>query len=366
MMFGASETATAVDKVFFGIVGISVLLLLGITISMIYFVFRFNRKKVDRVKNIHGNAMLEAVWIVLPTVIVLGMFYYGYRGYIVAHRGGDDAIEIIATGVMWQWRFTYPNGAQTVNDLYVPVDRQIRIVTRSNDVIHSFFVPAFRIKKDAVPGRENTVYFTPGRLGSYDIFCAEYCGQAHANMIGKCHVLTEADFNKWMAKNAPAEDGKTIVEGAAPQTSASDKPTTDEPQATQAETAPDSTTKPGETTAAAPPVAPTPAPVATTVNVDLVARGELLAKDRGCFACHSSDGQDGLGPTFKGLYNRRVVVIVDGQEQTVTANDDYLRRSILEPNAQIVKGYQPIMPGQKGISTDEEINAMVAYIKSLR
>lgn len=366
MIFGASETATAVDKVFFGIVGISVVLLLGITVSMIYFVFRFNRKKVDRVKNIHGNAILEAIWIVLPTVIVVGMFYYGYRGYIVAHRGGADVIEIVATGVMWEWRFTYPNGAQTVNDLYVPVDRQIRIVTRSNDVIHSFYIPAFRVKKDAVPGRENTVHFTAARLGSYDIFCAEYCGRAHADMIGKCHVLTEADFNKWLAENAPREEGTPVASETAPATGTAADATAAQEQPSQAALEPDTPVQAGSPEPAAPPAASSSAAPAAAVNVDIVARGERLAKDRGCFACHSTDGRDGLGPTFKGLYNSRVTVVVDGQEQTVTANEDYLRKAILEPNAQIVKGYQPIMPSQKGISTDEEINAMVAYIKSLR
>jgi len=177
-----SPTPTAhvenVDFVMLLIVGISVILLLGITATMIYFVFKYNRKKGHQPVDIHGSVLLETIWIVVPTILVLGMFYYGYTGYEEIRNIPKDALEIKVTARMWSWEFEYANGKK-FDSLYVPVKKDIKLVMKSQDVNHSFFIPAFRIKEDVIASKENYLGFKAEKLGEYDIACAEYCGLNH-------------------------------------------------------------------------------------------------------------------------------------------------------------------------------------------
>ncbi|PJA97586.1 MAG: cytochrome c oxidase subunit II [Ignavibacteriales bacterium CG_4_9_14_3_um_filter_34_10] len=196
-----SPTPTAhvenVDFVMLLIVGISVILLLGITATMIYFVFKYNRKKGHQPVDIHGSVLLETIWIVVPTILVLGMFYYGYTGYEEIRNIPKDALEIKVTARMWSWEFEYANGKK-FDSLYVPVKKDIKLVMKSQDVNHSFFIPAFRIKEDVIASKENYLGFKAEKLGEYDIACAEYCGLNHSMMYSKVKVVSEKDFDSWL------------------------------------------------------------------------------------------------------------------------------------------------------------------------
>lgn len=293
-------TTGAVDPVFFFIFGASLLLLLGITAAMAWFVFRYHKSRAPRpTSQVAYNLWLELAWTVLPTLLVLAMFWYGWAGYLALRNVPAGALEVTATARMWSWRFDYPGG-QTSTKLYVPAGQPVRVTLKSEDVLHAFYVPAFRIKRDMVPGMTNYVWFNAEKPGSYDIFCAEYCGVGHAAMITTVEALPPAAFATWLQQG---------------------------------------------TTAATP-------------------RGRTLLEQHGCLGCHSLDGSTSLGPTFKGLYGSRVTVLKGGTETTLTADEAFLRESIREPQATVVKGFPPVMPPSPSL-TEDELAAMLAFLKEL-
>ncbi len=199
-----------VDFVFLYIVGISVVLLLGVTAAMIYFVFKYNRKKGHKPKDIHGSILLETIWIVIPTILVLSMFYFGYTGFEKIRNIPDDARMVKVTARMWEWQFTYENGKNS-DTLYVPLGETTKLVLESLDVNHSFYIPAFRVKEDVIAGKTNYLGITPKKTGDFDIACAEYCGLNHSAMYSKIIVLTENDFNDWLEKNDESPEGAESV-----------------------------------------------------------------------------------------------------------------------------------------------------------
>jgi len=205
MFDNASNYANSVDTVMLIIVGISVVLLLGITIAMIYFVFRYSRKRHPVAEQIHGNVLLEIIWIVVPTIIVMVMFWYGYEGYQKLRDKSVGAYEVKAFAFMWGWNFQYENGKQS-DTLYIPLSKTTKIVLTSRDVLHSLYIPAFRLKEDAVAGQTHFLVLTPKETGSYDIACAEYCGLNHSKMYTKLKVLKDEDFNKWLQQGDAAKD----------------------------------------------------------------------------------------------------------------------------------------------------------------
>ena len=190
-----------VDFVMLYIVAISVVLLLGITITMIYFVFKYNRKHGHKPVDIPSNILLEVIWITIPTLLVLSMFYFGYTGFEQARVIPDNAFVIKVTARQWDWKFTYPNGKET-DSLYVPINRPIKLELHSLDVNHSLFIPAYRLKEDVIPNQTNYMVFTPRELGRYIITCAEYCGLNHSNMYSGVVVLSQVDFSKWYNSNS--------------------------------------------------------------------------------------------------------------------------------------------------------------------
>ncbi|MGK9367853.1 cytochrome c oxidase subunit II [Melioribacter sp. Ez-97] len=196
-----------VDFVMLYIVGISVILLLGITITMIYFVFKYNRKKGRKPVDIHGNIWLEIVWITIPTLIVLSMFYYGYTGFSEIRKIPENAFEVDVTARMWSWEFNYKNGLRT-DTLYVPVNEPVVLKLKSMDVNHSFYIPAFRIKEDAIPNKINFLSFTAVKPGDYDVACAEYCGLNHSMMYTKVVAMEKSDFEKWYNQNKTVEESE--------------------------------------------------------------------------------------------------------------------------------------------------------------
>lgn len=298
------STADAIDPVFVFIFAACLVLLLGITVTMVIFVVRYHRSRSPQpTSRADGNLWLEIVWIVLPTLLVLAMFWYGWKGYLVLRTVPKDALPVTATARMWSWEFKYAGG-RTSSKLYVPVGTPVRVELISQDVIHGFFLPAFRVKRDVVPGMPNFAWFVADKPGSYDLFCSQYCGTGHSAMITTVEALAPKAFEEWL------EHGSGDGKGA---------------------------------------------------RID----GSKLAREKGCLGCHSLDGSSGVGPSFKGIMGRSSAVVTGGAERTLIVDEAYLRRSISDPKADVVKGFQPIMPALSDLKK-EEIEALVEFIKSVK
>ena len=273
-------TTQAVDPVFMFLFAVCLVLLVGITVAMVWFVILYRRSRNPQpTSQVDQNVWLEVIWTVLPTLLVMGMFYYGWSSYLTLREVPKNALQVTAVARMWSWNFIYENGKNS-SKLYIPVGRPIQVNIESVDVLHGFYMPAFRIKRDAVPGMKNHVWFIATNPGSYDIFCSEYCGTAHAAMITTAEAVPPEQFTAWLNEGA-AGDAK---------------------------------------------------------------QGEALLQKYGCLGCHSLDGTPKLGPTFKGLYDSQVKVTRDGKPATVKADEEFLRESIVNPSATIVEGFPPIMP----------------------
>ena len=206
MFNGASNFSHNVDAVFLFTLIVSIFFLVLITGLMIYFVIKFSRKRNPKATNLHGNVGLEIAWTVIPTILVLIMFWYGWVGYENMSEVPEDALPIQVTAQMWKWGFKYENG-KTFDTLYVPVNKAIKLNLSSLDVTHAFYIPKFRIKKDVYPNQARTVWFRAEELGSFDIACAEYCGLNHSYMYNKINVISEADFNKWLNTKSDSTAG---------------------------------------------------------------------------------------------------------------------------------------------------------------
>lgn len=295
----ALTTTQAVDKVFLYIFGIAALLLVGITATMIWFIIRYHRRRHPQAApSPRSSIWLETVWTLVPTLIVLSMFWYGWNGYLALVNVPADALKIDVSARQWSWTFTYANG-KTSDRLVVPAGKAVRLAITSEDVLHSLYIPAFRVKKDAVPGITTYVWFRATEPATHDLFCAEYCGVAHSAMITTVEVLREPEFERWLSQTAePAE----------------------------------------------------------------MEDGQALLARFGCKACHSLDGTKMIGPTFRGLFGRRITVQTDGKARELVVDRDYIRRSILEPGADLVTGYPPVMPSFKDRMSVEDLEALVEFL----
>jgi len=299
----ASTTAGKVDFLFYFIFWISVFFFVLIVGLMLMFVLRFKRRDSDQAEESpHHNLPLEILWTVIPIILVIIIFVMGFKSYLETATPAQNAYEILVKGQKWNWFFTYPNG-YTDSELHVPLDRPVRLTLTSEDVIHSLFIPAFRIKMDAVPGRYNSTWFQATKPGQYPLLCTEYCGTGHSDMLSWCVVHEAGEFEKWLQ-----EAGDFL-----------------------------STLSPADA-------------------------GERLYQIKGCKQCHSVDGSAMVGPTFQGLYGA-TRNFKDGG--SLAAEENYIRESVLEPLARVVTGYEPVMPTYQGKVTDAEITALIAYIKKL-
>ena len=206
-------TTEAVDKAFYIIFGISGVMLLGVTVVMIYFTWRYNRKRYPvPLSQKNTNLWLETTWTIIPTILVMVMFWYGWEGYLSLRNIPDNAVPIHASARMWSWLFTYENG-KTSDKLYVPVGQPVKVHLTAEDVLHSFYVPAFRVKRDTVPGMDNYVWFVADQPGSYDLFCAEYCGVGHSAMITTVEAVPMTEFSAWLvSRPADTDAGKTLLQ----------------------------------------------------------------------------------------------------------------------------------------------------------
>ena len=300
MLLGPSNTAGKVESAFLFVVGSAVILLVIVTFLMIFFLIKYNRKRHPRSEEVKESLLLEIIWTAIPTALVLVMFYFGWVDFDYIRNPPKDAMPVNVIARQWSWLFTYENGKQS-DLLRVPINKPIKLIMTSQDVIHCLFIPAFKIKEDCVPGMKTHLWFSANEIGSYDIYCTEYCGVGHSHMLSKVIVMQGNDFEKWYASAEAA---------------------------------------------------------------GLPEKGLKLLQEKGCLGCHSTDGTKKIGPTLKGLYGKKVVVFTNGKEREIIADEEYLRKSILKPEADIVKGYAPIMPAIP--VTDEDLQKIVEFLKTLK
>jgi cytochrome c oxidase subunit 2 len=298
----ASTFARRVDALYFYLTGVTLFFTVLISVVLIFFVVKYRRRMpFETPRPVAGSLKLETIWTVIPFLIAMSMFAWGTSVYFTQYRMPNSAMEIYVVGKQWMWKFQHTTGQREINELHVPVGRKIKLIMTTEDVIHSFFVPAFRTKSDVVPGRYTSVWFEATKPGRYHLFCAEYCGMNHSGMGGWVEVMDPRDFDDWLSGNANQQS-----------------------------------------------------PVA--------AGQQLFAATLGCASCHGEKGEGGRGPTLVGLFGTSV--LLEGG-QKVTADEGYLRESILNPQAKLAAGYKPIMPTFAGQVSEEQLLQLVAYIKSL-
>lgn len=318
----ASDVAARWDTLYNFLVWLSVFFFVLVIGGMLVYAYKY-KDRGQKAKYITGSHALEAIFVTIPTVLLLVIFGWGWSVYRDMTQAPSDAMEIRVIGKQWLWQFQYDDGKTMIGDVYVPMNKPVKFVMTSQDVIHSFFVPNFRIKQDVVPGMYTSVWMEARMPGRHKIFCAEYCGTSHSGMLGDVVVLDDQQWADWKA-------GKKI--GPVPVAGR---------ELTQAEIE----------------------KAAATTTGSLADQGKALFESKGCVACHSVDGTAKVGPTLKGLFGHKVE-LADGS--TATADENYIRESIEKPNAKMVKGFQPVMPTFQGLLQETEMNALIAYIKSLK
>lgn len=311
-----STYAPAVDDLYYFIYWLSVVFLVGITATAVYFSWIYRRRPGHKAEPTGHNTPLEVGWTVAPVFVLVFLFHAGFKGYMDMSVAPADAIQIRVRAFQWGWDFEYPNGVHS-DKLRAPVHKPVKLVMSSNDVLHALFVPAFRMKRDIVPGMYTMTWFEATHTGEIDLFCAEYCGgkssggtqNGHWAMLSKVTVEEQDTFDKFMKEGGgpPAECG---------------------------------------------------------AQTDVAACwGEKLYKTKACVGCHSTTGEKTVGPTWKGIWGRHEEVVGSAG---LTVDENYVRESILEPQAKLVVGFGPVMPTYKGILRDKEIDAIIAYMKTLK
>ena len=296
----ASAQAGQVDAIYFFMVAVTAFFSILIATLVVFFAIRYRRRHKDEVGYaIHGSLALELLWTIIPFFIVMVMFAWGAKVFFDLFRPPAGAMEIYVVGKQWMWKVQHMDGQREINELHVPVGRPVKLIMGSEDVLHSYFIPAFRVKADVIPGRYNVLWFTATKAGTYHLFCAEYCGTKHSGMIGSVVAMEPQDFQAWLGGGR-----------------ASDSP---------------------------------------------VAAGEKLFSDLACDTCHRTDTQ-GRGPMLTNVFGSQVE-LQDGR--TVLADEAYIRESIVNPQAKIVAGFQPLMPTFQGLVTEEQLLQLISYVKSL-
>ena len=295
----ASSFAADADALTLWLVAFSAFFTVLIAVLVLVFAIRYRRRSADQIGDrFHESTVLEVTWTLIPLVIVLITFAWGARVYFRLYRTPPGAAEYTVTGKQWMWKTQHPTGQREINELHVPVGQPIKLTMTSEDVIHSFFVPAFRAKADVLPGRYTSLWFTPTKPGRYHLFCAEYCGTEHSRMIGWVTVMEPEAYQEWLASvpvpQAPVEEGR-----------------------------------------------------------------QLYAR-LGCAECHGGDDQ--RGPALEGVFGREVRL---ASGERLTADETYLRQSILDPAARVVAGYPPTMPSFRGQVDEDQLHVLIRYLKSL-
>jgi len=306
-----SGQGARVDAVFLMILVVGVFFFLLTQGLLIYFAVKYRRRSPDRdndTPQITENRVLEFFWILIPSIVVVVIFYYGWRVYTNLHEPEPGAMEVYVNGRQWLYEVKYPDGRTEINEIHVPAGKPVKFILSASDVIHGFYLPDFREKMDMIPGRTTFLWLQPAPPGRYQIFCSVYCGTGHSTMGAHLVVMPAADYEKWAAhETGEGGEGKE--------------------------------------------------------HEPLAARGERIVRKAGCLNCHSIEGPVKVGPDWKGIYGRKVH-LQDGK--TVTADEDYLRESVVDPGAKIVKGFPNVMPTYKTTLSKDDVDAVVAYLKTLK
>jgi cytochrome c oxidase subunit II len=294
----ASTAAGNVDALFIFLLIVSGLMTLLIFVAIIYFAARYRHRKDVRAEQVEGSIPLELTWSIIPLGVFMVIFLWGAIVYFQNRTPPRDSTEVYVVAKQWMWKLEHAEGQREINELHVPVGRDVKLIMTSQDVIHSFFVPVFRVKQDVLPGRYTVLWFRATKPGTYHLFCAQYCGTQHSGMIGSIVVMEPAQYEAWMSGSPSG-------------------------------------------------------PLSTA--------GEKIFSELGCATCHRNDTQ-GRGPNLVGVFGKPVR-LEDGR--TVMADENYVRESILDPGAKVVNGFKPVMPTFQGLVSEEQLNALVAYVKSL-
>jgi cytochrome c oxidase subunit II len=295
-----STVAESVDYLYLFLVVLTIFFGVAISAAVFYFAVKYRRRSDDEYPaQIEGSMKLELLWIVGPFIIVMIIFWWGAAVYFKVFRPPSDPIDIYVVAKQWMWKFEHPDGQREINELHVPLGRRIKLTMGTEDVIHSLFVPAFRVKADVVPGQVTSVWWEPTKAGRFELFCAEYCGTNHSGMIGWIVVQEPAEYQAWLSGSS---SGGTLASS-----------------------------------------------------------GEKIFQALACNSCHKTD-QTGRGPALEGVFGKQQAL---QGGQTITADENYLRESIINPRAKIVAGYDPVMPTFQGLVSEEQLLQLIAYIKSL-
>jgi cytochrome c oxidase subunit 2 len=334
----ATDIAKDWDTLYWFLVYLSAFFFIGIVIAMIVFAVKFGKNANKKPKYIHGNTTLEVIWTVIPSILLFVIFGWGWSVYRDMTTAPSDSMEVRVIGKQWLWQFVYKNGTSSVGDLFVPVNRPVKLIMSAEDVLHAFFIPNFRVKSDVVPGMYTYVWFEAKVPGIHQVFCTEYCGTSHSGMLARVIVLTDEQWKQWLGGKKidvdslaadptyPGIRANRLGEGLEPAAAAGEAPK----------------------------------------QLSLAEKGKALTSAKGCVACHSSDGTKIVGPSYKGIYGSDVKVVADGKTITVKVDDNYIRESVEYPQAKIVEGFPPSMPSYKGLVNEEELAAIIEYIKSLK
>ncbi len=307
----ASTAAGQVDTLFLFMLGISALMVILISGTITLFVVKYRRRSENEIPvQIEGSNRLEFAWTIIPFGMFMVFFVWGAGIYLNNAQPPANSEQIYVVAKQWMWKFEHEGGQQEINELHIPVGRPVKLVMTSQDVIHSFFIPDFRIKQDVLPARYTTAWFQATKVGTYHLFCSQYCGLDHAEMTGTVIVMDPVAYQQWLGGGA-------------------------------------STTG--------------TAPGGATSNQSTAAQGQALFQQLGCSGCHDPSGH-GPGPSLVGVFGSTVHLQGGG---TVVADEAYVRESILNPTAKIVEGFAPIMPSFSGKLTDSQIRALIAYIRSI-
>jgi len=299
----ASTLAPEIDNLYLGIIAITAFFAIVVVVCVMYFAIKYRDETGEKVgAPITGSVPLELGWSLIPFFISIGIFVWASIVFFHIVRAPDQTLEVYSTGKRWMWRFQHIDGQREINELHVPVGRPVKVVFTSEDVLHDLFIPAFRVKADAVPGRYSAIWFEPTQVGQYHIFCAEYCGTRHSGMIGTVYVMEQADYQAWLSGGGGLTGGTMLQQG------------------------------------------------------------EALFTQLACVTCHLPDGT-GRGPSLVGVFGSTVTL---DNGSTVTADESYLRESILTSQAKTVKGYEHIMPTFQGLINEDGVAALIEYIKSMQ
>jgi cytochrome c oxidase subunit 2 len=294
----ASSMASQVDAIYIFLLVVCGMVALLVFTCLLYFAARYRRRPGVEAEQIEGSTPLELTWSIIPLCVFMVFFAWGAIVFFKQRMPPRDATEVYVVAKQWMWKLEHAEGQREINELHVPVGRDVKLIMTSQDVIHSFYVPVFRMKQDVLPGRYTVAWFRATKPGTYHLFCAEYCGTQHSGMIGSIIVMQPAQYEAWM-NGGPAGP--------------------------------------------------------------LSATGEKIFAELGCSTCHRTDTQ-GRGPNLQGVFGKPVL-LEDGR--SVVADENYVRESILDPGAKIVSGFKPVMPTFQGLVSEEQLNALVAYVKSL-